>query len=84
MDGTRSPSACGRTVKVGRSFESSRLENEVMTLAYEQVLPVGRCRPDQRGHGRGAQTESSLSSHEHDYNAFGRSDCNRRRYTTGA
>ena len=84
MDGTRSPSACDRTVKVGRSFEWSRLENELMTLAYEQVLPVGRFRPDERGHGRWPQTESSLSSHEHDWNAFGRSDCNRRRFATGA
>ena len=84
MDGTRFSSACGRAVKVGRSFEWSRLENELMTLAYEQVLPVGRCRSDQGGLGRWTQTESRLSSHEHDCNAFGRSDCNRRPYATGA
>jgi len=78
MDGTRSPSACGR------SFDWSRLEGELMTLAYEQVLPVGRCGPDERGHGRWAQTESPLSSHEHGCNAFGGSDCDRRRYATGA
>jgi hypothetical protein len=84
MDGTRSQCACGRTVKVGRSFEWSRLENELMTLAYERVLPVGGCGPDQQGLGRWTQTESPLSSYEHDGNAFGRSDCDRRRYATGA
>ena len=84
MDGTRSPSACGRTVKVGRSFDWSRLESELMTLAYEQILPVGRYRPNQRGHSRWAQIEYPLSSNKHECNVFGRSDCDRQRYATGA
>ena len=84
MDGTTPPSACGRTVKVGRSFEWSRLENELMNLAYEQILPVGRHRPDQRGDGRWVQTESSLSSHEDVCGAFGGSNGDRSRCAAGA
>ena len=74
MDGSRSPSACDRIVKVGRRFEWSRLENEVMTSAYEQVLPLGRW----------ARAEFPLASRQQGYNAFGRSDCDRPRYATGA
>ena len=72
MDGTRHPS--DRIVKVERSFEWSRLENELMTSAYERVLPVGRS----------AQAKPLLAGHEHGCNELGRSDCGRRRYATGA
>ena len=72
MDGIRHPS--DRIVKVERSFEWSRLENELMTSAYERVLPVGRS----------ARAESPLASHEDGRNVFGRSDGGRHRYATGA
>ena len=72
MDGIRHPS--DRIVKVERSFEWSRLENEVMTSAYECVLPVGRS----------ARARPLLASHERGCNEFGRSDCGRQRHATGA
>ena len=73
MDGTRHPS--DRIVKVERSFEWSRLENELMTSAYERVLQVGRS----------ARARPLLAaSYEHDCNEFGRSDCGRQRHATGA
>ncbi len=62
MDDTRAPSACDRTVKVSRSFEWSRLENELMNIAYEQILPIGRRRPDQRGERLAQPTRGRGSS----------------------
>jgi len=72
MDGIRYPS--DRIVKVERSFEWSRMENELMTSAYEHVLPVGRL----------ARAKLLLAGHEHGCNELGRSDCGRQRYATGA
>ena len=72
MDGIRHPS--DRIVKGGRSFEWSRLENELMTSAYERVLPIGRS----------ARAEPVLASHEHGCNEFDRSDCGRQRHAAGA
>jgi len=74
MEGTKSLFPSDRIVKVGRSFEWSRLENELMTSAYERVLPVGRA----------VRSESYLADHEHGRNTFDRSDGGRHRYATGA
>ena len=74
MDGTKSLSPSDRIVKVGRSFEWSRLENELMTSAYERVLPVGRS----------ARGGSHVASHEDSPNVLGKSDVGRQRYATGA
>jgi hypothetical protein len=57
MEGTRYPSPSDRIVKVGRGFEWSRLESELMTSAYEHVVPIGRSTPLRTlltGHERGA------------------------------
>jgi hypothetical protein len=70
MDGAQSQ----RMVKVGRSFEWSRLENELMTSVYERVLPVARS----------VRTDSSLADHEHGRPALGRSEGHQPRYATGA
>lgn len=73
MDGIRFPSACDRTMKVGRCFEWSRLESELMTSAYERVLPVGRR----------AGAESALPSREPGCGTFGKLERDRPSYATG-
>ena len=40
MEGTQSPS--GRMLEVTRVFEWSRLAGELMTAAYEYIVPTGR------------------------------------------
>jgi hypothetical protein len=74
MDDIKPPSPSDRIVKVGRRFEWSRLENELMTSAYERVLPVGRS----------VRAESSVASHERGCDRSGRSNGGRPRYATGA
>lgn len=74
MDGTRSPSPTDRIMKVRRSFEWSRLESELMTSAYERVLPVGRF----------VRSESSLNDYDHACCTIDRTDDGRQRYATGA
>ena len=72
MDGIRPP--FDGIVMVERSFEWSRLEDEVMTSAYECVLPGVRS----------ASASPLRADHEAGCNEFGRSDCGRQRYATGA
>jgi hypothetical protein len=72
MKGLKHPS--DRIMKVERSFEWSRLENQLMTSAYECVLPLVRS----------AQTRPLLAGHDPGCNEFDRSDCTRQRYATGA
>ena len=72
MDGIRYPS--DGIVTVERSFEWSRLENEVMSLAYEYLLPGVRS----------ASASALRADHEAGCNEFGRSGCGRQRYATGA
>lgn len=72
MDGMRHPT--DRIVKVERSFEWSRLENDLMSSAYEHVLPVGRS----------ARAKPVLTSRKPGCNEFGRSDGGRRRHAAGA
>jgi hypothetical protein len=74
MEGTRHPSPSDRIVKVGRGFEWSRLESELMTSAYERVVPVGRS----------AQAKTLLAGHEGGSSEFARFDGGRQRYATGA
>jgi hypothetical protein len=40
MDRTATP--IGRAAKLGRRFERSRLSEEVLALAYEQLVPIVR------------------------------------------
>lgn len=72
MEGTPSPSY--GIVKVERSFEWSRLESELMTSAYEHVVPMGRS----------TQSTTVFAEREHGYNAFDIPDGARSRYATGA
>ena len=74
MDGTRYPSPSDRVVKVGRGFEWSRLESELMTSAYERVVPVGRS----------AQAKTLLAGHQQSGSEFARFDGCRQYYGTGA
>jgi hypothetical protein len=74
MDGTRHPSPSDRIVRVGRAFEWSRLESELMTLAYERVVPAGRF----------AQGKRLLTGHEQGGSAFVGFDGDRPGYATGA
>ena len=72
MKGLKHPS--DRIMKVERSFEWSRLENQLMTSAYECVLPLVRS----------TQTRPLLAGYKPGGNEFDRSDCTRQRYATGA
>ena len=74
MDGTDNPSPSDRIVRVRRAFEWSRLESELMSSAYERVVPVGRL----------AQAKTSLAGHERGGSEFARFDGNRQCYATGA
>lgn len=60
MEGTRHPSPSDGIVKVGRGFEWSRLESELMTSAYERVLS-----------GRSARTNSLHAGQEPGRNGSG-------------
>jgi len=72
MKGTKHPS--DRIVKVERSFEWSRLENQLMTSAYEHVLPIVRPAGDR----------SSLANSPPGFNQSSKSDDGWQRYATGA
>jgi hypothetical protein len=74
MEGTKHPSPSDRIVKVGRGFEWSRLERELMTSAYERVVPVGRS----------AQAKTLLAGREGNGSEFVRFDGGRQRYAAGA
>lgn len=74
MEGTRRPSPSDRIVEVGRGFEWSRLESELMTLAYERVVPVGRS----------ARPTTLLAGREGNGGECARFDDGRQRYATGA
>ena len=72
MEGTRYPSE--RMMKVQRSFEWSRLESQLMTSAYEHVLPV-------------VQSAAGIPfyvKHEPETKALGKSEPGRPCYATGA
>jgi len=72
MDGTRHPS--NGITKVERSFEWSRLESQLMTSAYERVLPMVR----------GIQARPLPAGHPSNLNQLNRSDRARQGYATGA
>ena len=74
MEGTRYPSPSDRIVKVGRGFEWSRLESELMTSAYERVVPIGRSAP----------AKTSLAGHEGGGSESAGFDGGQQRYATGA
>ena len=74
MEGTRYPFPSDRVVKVGRGFEWSRLESELMTSAYERVVPVGRS----------AQAKTLFAGRERNDSEFARLNGGRQRYATGA
>ena len=72
MDGIRHPP--DRIVKVERSFEWSRLESQLMTSAYERVLPV--VQP--------IQARSLAAGRKSGLNELNRPDHTRQCYVTGA
>jgi hypothetical protein len=74
MDSTRPSLPSPRIVRVGRTFEWSRLESELMTSAYERVVPAGRF----------AQVKSLLADHERNDSVFVGFDGDRQGYATGA
>jgi len=74
MDGSRYPCPSDRIVRVGRAFEWSRLESELMTSAYERVVPAGRF----------AQGKRLLAGHEQGGSAVVGFDADRQRHVTGA
>lgn len=72
MEGTQYPSE--RMMKVQRSFEWSRLESQLMTSAYERLLPVVQS----------ATGRPFYAKHEPEADTLGKSEPGRQRYATGA
>ncbi len=73
MEGIRHPSPSDGNLKVGRDFEWSRLESELMTSAYEHVL-----------YGRSARANALQAGQEFGRNGFGGCSGGRQRYAAGA